>query len=122
MEKATLNYGICLFVGHIIDEGKEEASKYFEKVYISGRIEELNELADFYDGVGGFPYNDLNEMITNKAISKFKKLSLEEQLDFFMKYANKDVTDEVIKKCNRKLSQKCMRNHTISLTSQIFLV
>lgn len=29
--KAALNYGICLFVGHLIDEAKEEASKYFEK-------------------------------------------------------------------------------------------
>ena len=51
--KAALNYGICLFVGHLIDEDREEASRYFEKVYISGRIEELNELADFYDEVGG---------------------------------------------------------------------
>ena len=47
--KASLNYGICLFVGHLVEEDKEKASKYFEKVYLSGTIEELNELASFYD-------------------------------------------------------------------------
>jgi len=94
--KAALNYGICLFVGHLIDEDREEASRYFEKVYMSGRIEELNELSDFYNEVGGPAYNDLSEMIVKKAMSKFKELSLDEQLDFFMKYANKDVVDEVM--------------------------
>lgn len=95
--KAALNYGICLFVGHLIEEDREEASKYFEKVYISGRIEELNELADFYDEVGGSAYSDLSEMITRKAMPKFKELNLDEQVDFFMKYANKDMVDEVMK-------------------------
>ena len=94
--KAALNYGICLFVGHLIDEDREEASRYFEKVYISGRIEELNELADFYDEVGGPAYSGLSEMVVKKAMSKFKELSLDEQLDFFMKYANKDIVDEVM--------------------------
>lgn len=95
--KTSLNYGICLFVGHLIDEDKEEASKYFEKVYINGRIKELNELADFYDEVGGPAYKNMSDMIVKKAMAKFKKLSFEEQLDFFMKYANKDMVDEVAK-------------------------
>lgn len=95
--KAALNYGICLFVGHLIDEDKEEASKYFEKVYISGRIEELNELADFYDEVGGPAYKNMSDMVVKKVMAKFKELSFKDQLDFFMKYANKDVVDEVAK-------------------------
>lgn len=95
--KASLNYGICLFVGHLIDEDKEEASKHFDKVYINGRIKELNELADFYDEVGGPACKNMSDMIVKKAMAKFKKLSFEEQLDFFMKYANKDMVDEVAK-------------------------
>ncbi len=89
--KTALNYGICLFVGHLIDEDREEASRYFEKVYISGRIEELNELADFYDEVGGPAYGDLSDTIVKKAMSKFKELSLDEQLDFFMEHANTEI-------------------------------
>lgn len=95
--EAALNYGICLFVGHLIDEAKEEAFKYFEKVYISGRIEELNELADFYDEVGGPAYENMNDMVVKKAMAKFKKLSFEDQLNFFMKHANKEMVDEVAK-------------------------
>lgn len=51
--KAVLNYGTCLFVGHKIGEDREETARYFEKVYFGGRIVELNELASFYDEVGG---------------------------------------------------------------------
>lgn len=78
--KAALNYGICQFLGHLIDEDREEGSRYFEKVYISGRIEELNELADFYNEVGGPAYSGLSDMIVKKSMSKFKELSLDEQL------------------------------------------
>lgn len=95
--EAALNYGICLFIGHLVDEDKEEASKYFEKVYISGRIEELNELADFYDEVGGPACENVSDMVVKKAMAKFKELSFEDQLDFFMKYANKNMVDEVAK-------------------------
>ena len=35
-------------------------------------------------------------MVVKKAMSKFKELSSDEQLDFFMKYANKDIVDEVM--------------------------
>ena len=42
---ASLNYGICLFVGHLIDEYRDQARQYFETVYLSGVLEELNELA-----------------------------------------------------------------------------
>lgn len=95
--KAALNYEICLFVGHLVDEDKEEASKYFEKIYISRRIEELNELADFYDEVGKPAYENISDMVVKKAMAKFKELSFEDQLDFFMKYANKNMVDEVPK-------------------------
>lgn len=68
-----------------------------KKVYISGRIEELNELADFYDEVGGPAYENMSDMVVKKAMAKFKKLSFEDQLNFFMKHANKEMVDEVAK-------------------------
>ena len=76
---------------------QEWASKYFEKIYISRRIEELNELADFYDEVGKPAYENISDMVVKKAMAKFKELSFEDQLDFFMKYANKNMVDEVPK-------------------------
>lgn len=76
---------------------KKKHPSILKKVYISGRIEELNELADFYDEVGGPAYENMSDMVVKKAMVKFKELGFEDQLDFFMKYANKDVIDEVMK-------------------------
>ena len=39
--KVVLIFGIYLFIGRLINEDREETSNYFEKVYISGKIEEL---------------------------------------------------------------------------------
>ena len=68
---ASLNYGICLFVGHLIDEYRDEASKYFEKVYLNGVLEELNELAWFYDEVGVSAYKGMSEIAVEKCLFKF---------------------------------------------------
>ena len=88
--KAALNYGICLFVGHLIGEDKEEASKYFEKVYISGKIEELNELAQFYEEVGGAAYQNMSDMIVDRAISKFKNLNFDEKKEFIKSFLTEE--------------------------------
>lgn len=85
--KASLNYGICLFVGHLIDENRNEASKYFEKVYLNGTIEELNELASFYDEVGGPAYKNMSDMCVARAIDMFRKMDTQKQLLFIKKYA-----------------------------------
>lgn len=85
--KASLNYGICLFVGHLTDEGKDEASRYFEKVYMNGAIEELNELASFYDKVGGHAYKNMSDMCVSKAIDMFRKMDTQKQILFIKKYA-----------------------------------
>ena len=94
--KASLNYGICLFVGHLVEEDKEKASKYFEKVYLSGTIEELNELASFYDEVGGPAYRNMSDMVVEKAMSKFMNLPFKNQLEFLRKNANIERLKEVI--------------------------
>lgn len=85
--KASLNYGICLFVGHLIDEDRDEASKYFERGYLNGAIEELNELASFYDEVGGPAYRNMGDMCVDKAMDMFRKLDTQKQLLFIKKHA-----------------------------------
>lgn len=85
--RASLNYGICLFVGHLIDENRDKASKYFEKVYLNGTIEELNELASFYDEVGGPAYKNMSDMCVSKAIDMFRRLDSEKQVLFIKQYA-----------------------------------
>lgn len=85
--KASLNYGICLLVGHLINENKDEASKYFETVYLNGTIEELNELASFYEEVGGPAYKNMSDMCASKAIDMFRNLDTQKHLLFIKKYA-----------------------------------
>lgn len=80
--KALLNSGICLFVGHLIDEDKYEASKYFERVYLNGAIKELNELAAFYDEVGGPAYQNLSDLCMSKAMDMFRKMDIQKQVLF----------------------------------------
>lgn len=93
--KAALNYGICLFVGHLVVEDKDEASKYLEKVYMSGRIEELNELASFYQGQGP-AYENMCYMVVDKALDMFRTMSFQEQFDFFMKHVDMDKLKEMM--------------------------
>lgn len=82
--KASLNYGICLFVGHLIDENKAEAYKYFKKVYLNGAIEELNELVSFYDEVSGLAYQNMSDICIMKAIDMFRKTDTHNNF-FFIK-------------------------------------
>ena len=93
--KAALNYGICLFVGHLVGEDKDEASKYLEKVYLSGKLEGLNELASFYQGQGP-AYENMCTMVVDKALDMFRAMSFQEQFDFFMKHANMDNVKEMM--------------------------
>lgn len=77
-----------------VDEILEKFNKNEETVE---DVYKLKELADFYDEVGGPAYENMSDMVVRKAMAKFKELGFEDQLDFFMKYANKDVVDEVMK-------------------------
>ena len=43
----------------------EESTKYFEKVYSSGTIEELNDLAGFYNDVEGSVYRNMSKMVVD---------------------------------------------------------
>lgn len=93
--KAALNYGICLFIGNLTDEDREEASRYFEQVYLLGKIEELINLSAFYDETGGFAYRNMSDMVFDKAMAMFLELPIEEQfasyeaqVDYYTKYIN----------------------------------
>lgn len=77
-----------------VDEILEKFNKNEETVE---DVYKLKELADFYDEVGGPAYENMSDMVVKKAMAKFKELGFEDQLNFFMKYANKDVVDEVMK-------------------------
>ena len=66
----------------LVNEGKEEAYRYFGKAYLDEAIEELNELVFFYDDAGESVYKDLSNTCFNKAIDMFKKLNTQKQIDF----------------------------------------
>lgn len=96
--KAALNYGICLFIGNLIDEDREEASRYFEQVYLEGKIEELINLSAFYDETGGSAYRNMSKMVFDKAMAMFLELPIEEQFDFFMKHGDLEKVREIMEK------------------------
>lgn len=86
--KSSHNYGICLFVCHLIDENRDEASKYFEKVYLNWAIEELNEIISFYVDVVGLAYKGLSDMCIGKAMDMFRDMSTQKKLLFIKSMQN----------------------------------